>query len=57
MIAGGAAMGNPVYYSNVHTIATWGGRSGVSSLAGGPVRLHIRMRATKPHAFQFVDQP
>lgn len=31
----------------------WRGRSDVSSLAGKPVRLHLRMRATKLYAFQF----
>lgn len=32
---------------------TWRGGSDVSRLAGQPVRLHLRMRATKLYAFQF----
>ena len=34
-------------------IVTWHGKSDVSRLAGKPVRLHIRMRATKLYGFQF----
>jgi hypothetical protein len=32
---------------------TWHGKCDVSQLAGKPVRLHIRMRATKLYGFQF----
>lgn len=39
--------------NDVARTVTWRGRSDVSQLAGQPVRLHVRMRATKLYAFQF----
>jgi hypothetical protein len=33
---------------------SWKGNTDVAPLAGKPVRLHIRMRAARLYAFQFV---
>jgi hypothetical protein len=35
---------------------SWQGKSDVSSLAGKPVRLHLKMRSTKLYAFQFAGE-
>ena len=40
--------------STNHTV-TWNGNADVSSLAGKPIRMHVRMRNAKLYAFQFVD--
>lgn len=39
--------------NNVRAVASWRGKTDVSSLAGKPVRLHFKMRAAKLYAFQF----
>ncbi|MFN7922973.1 MAG: hypothetical protein U0Q16_22915 [Bryobacteraceae bacterium] len=39
---------------NVRAVASWGGRSDVSVLAGKPVRLRFKMRSARLYAFQFV---
>jgi hypothetical protein len=45
---------DPVNANSVTKVVSWGGRSDVSALAGEPVRLRLRMRATKLYAFQFT---
>mgnify|MGYP001573178651 FL=1 len=37
-----------------HKIVTWKGNPDVSSLAGRPIRLRVKMRSTKLYAFQFL---
>jgi len=36
-------------------VVTSTGNANVSSLAGKPVRIHVRMRNAKLYAFQFAD--
>jgi len=40
--------------NSVRMAVSWGGRTDVSSLAGKPVRMHLRMRSCKLYAFQFL---
>lgn len=39
--------------NNIRAVASWRGKTDVSSLAGRSVRLHFKMRAAKLYAFQF----
>ncbi|MCH2129735.1 MAG: hypothetical protein MK179_11355 [Pirellulaceae bacterium] len=41
--------------NDVRHRVSWKGNADVSSLAGTPVQLHLKMRSTKLYAFQFVD--
>ena len=41
--------------NDVAKVATWQGKSDVSTLAGKPVRVAFRLRTAKLYAFQFVD--
>ena len=44
--------------NSIQRAVTWKGSADVSSLAGKPVRMHVRMRNAKLYAFQFVgDEP
>lgn len=36
-------------------VVTWNGKDNISSLAGKPVRMHVRMRNAKLYAFQFTE--
>jgi hypothetical protein len=40
--------------NSVNKTVTWNGNADLSSLAGQPIRLHIRMRSAKLYAFQFL---
>ena len=41
--------------NSTHHTVTWNGNADVSSLAGKPIRMHVRMRNAKLYAFQFVE--
>ena len=41
--------------NSTHHAVTWNGNADVSSLAGKPVRMHVRMRNARLYAFQFVE--
>ncbi len=44
---------DPVVCNATSRTVTWQGKSDVSSLAGQPVRMHVRMRSAKIYAFEF----
>ncbi len=44
---------DPIHGDRVAHDVTWRGKSDVSSLAGKPTRLHVRMRSTDLYSFQF----
>ena len=39
--------------NTVHAVVSWRGKKDLAALAGRPIRLHFKMRATKLYAFQF----
>ena len=43
-----------VVCNSIARVVSWNGNEDVSSLAGKPVRMHVRMRNAKLYAFQFV---
>ena len=45
-----------IYHNNIRKTVTWKGQSGLSGLAGQPVRLRIVMRDCRLYAFQFSNK-
>ncbi|MDE0076812.1 MAG: hypothetical protein OXO50_04790 [Caldilineaceae bacterium] len=48
---------DPITTTDLAHLVSWQGRTDLSELAGGPIKLHFYFRNAKLFAFQFVDPP